>query len=102
MLNQPKGGTGGTGGGASTFIEINAVPFGTVKSITGSDGKTVDLKDNQTPVRVSVAPGEYTIVVAGPNGQEDTQKKKVTNDSPGSDTAVFTQVDVDKILQSQQ
>jgi hypothetical protein len=61
----------------------------------------VDLKDNQTPLRVAVAPGEYTIVVTGPNGQDDTQKKSATNDAPGSDTAVFQQVDVDKILQSQ-
>ena len=100
MLNKPSGG-GGAAGGATTFIEINAVPYGTVKSITGKDGKTVDLKDNQTPLRVTVAPGEYTIVVTGPNGQDDTQKKSATNDAPGSDTAVFQQVDVDKILQSQ-
>jgi predicted nucleic acid-binding Zn-ribbon protein len=100
MLNKPSAGGGATGG-ATTYLEINAVPYGTVKSITGKDGKTVDLKDNQTPVRVAVAPGEYTIVVTGPNGQEDTQKKSATNDAPGSDTAVFQQVDVDKILQSQ-
>lgn len=100
MLNKPSGGTGAAGG-ASTYLEINAVPYGTVKSITGKDGKTVDLKDTQTPLRVAVAPGEYTIVVAGPKGQEDTQKKTATSDAPGSDTAVFEQIDVDKILQSQ-
>lgn len=100
MLNRPSG-PGGAVGGATTYLEINAVPYGTVKSVTGKDGKTVDLKDNQTPLRIAVAPGEYTIVVTGPKGQEDTQKKSATNDSPGSDTAVFEQVDIDKILQSQ-
>jgi len=57
--------------------------------------------DQETPVRVPVAPGEYTVVVAGPGGDEQTQKVTVTNDSPGSFTPVFEKIDVDKILQSQ-
>ena len=91
----PAGGAAGT----SAYIEINAVPWGTVKTVT-SPQATINV-NQETPVRVPVAPGEYTVVVAGPNGDEQTQKVAVSNDAPGSFTPVFERVDVDKILQSQ-
>ena len=83
----------------TTYIAINAVPYGKVKSVTSSTGKVVST-DQDTPVRIPVVPGEYTIVVAGPNGDEQSQKINVTNDAPGSFTPVFEKINVEQILQS--
>src|SRR5437763_1621734 len=96
IFNKPSG---GGGAGTSAYIEINAVPWGTVKTVTSS--KTTINVNQETPVRVPLTPGEYTVVVAGPDGDEQTQKVTVTNDVPGSFTPVFEKIDVDKILQSQ-
>ena len=97
IFNKPS--AGGGAAGTSAYIEINAVPWGTVKTVASSKA-TINV-NQETPVRVPVAPGEYTVVVAGPDGDEQTQKVTVTNDSPGSFTPVFEKIDVDKILQSQ-
>ena len=83
----------------TTYIEINGVPWGHVKTLTPTSGNAIQI-DKDTPIRVPVSPGEYTIVVAGPNGQELSQKINVTNDSPGSYTPIFEKINVDQILQS--
>ena len=85
-------------GEATTYIEINAVPWGTVKSVTpAGGGKAIELNE-VTPVRVPVAEGEYTVVVTGPNGTEKSETIKATNDSPGTYTPVYEAIDVEKIL----
>jgi hypothetical protein len=53
-----------------------------------------------TPIRVPVPEGEFTVVVAGPNGTEKSETIKASNDSPGSYTPVYEAIDVDKILSS--
>jgi hypothetical protein len=83
----------------TSYIEINGVPWGTVKTVTSASGNVTDV-NQPTPIRVPVGPGEYTVVVAGPNGEEQSQKITVSNDSPGSYTPVFEKIDVDQILQS--
>jgi serine/threonine-protein kinase len=84
---------------ATAYVEINAIPWGTVKSITSADGDEVQLgAETQTPLRIALAPGEYKIVVAGPKGEEKTETVKVSNESPGSFVPVFEAIDVDKIL----
>jgi hypothetical protein len=83
---------------ATTYIEINAVPWGTVKSVTpAGGGKAIEVNE-MTPIRVPVPEGEYTVVVAGPNGTEKTETIKASNDSPGTFTPVYEAIDVDKIV----
>jgi len=98
-LNKPSGGGGGAAA-ASSYMEINAVPWGTVKTITPAKGPVIEL-NKETPLRVPLGPGDYTVVVTGPDGDEQSQKITVTNDSPGSYTPVFQKIDVEKILQGQ-
>ena len=81
------------------YIEINGVPWGTVKTLTSANGNVTQV-NQPTPIRVPVGPGEYTVVVDGPNGEEQSQKITVSTDSPGSYTPVFEKIDVDQILQS--
>jgi serine/threonine-protein kinase len=83
---------------ASTYIEINGIPWGTVKSITSVDGKVSLSPNEQTPARIAVPPGDYKVVVDGPDGQEQSVDVKATDDIPGSITPVFQQIDVDQII----
>ncbi len=82
----------------STYVEVNAVPWGMVKSITTRDGKVVKEVNQQTPVRVALAPGEYKVVVAGPKGEQKSETIKVTAGQGGSVYPVFEAIDVEKIL----
>ena len=83
---------------ATAYVEINAIPWGTVKSITTVDGKRTIPVNQQTPVRVMLAPGDYKVTIAGPNGQEQVEPVSVRDDQPGSVTPVFDQIDVEKIV----
>jgi hypothetical protein len=83
----------------TNWIEINGVPWGHVKTVTSASGKVIQI-DQDTPIRVPVNPGKYTVVVAGPDGKEQSQEIDVPTDSPGSYTPVFEKINVDQILQS--
>ena len=81
-------------------VEVNAVPWGTVTSVRQLDGRFhKDYKEaNQTPMRLELPAGEFEITVAGPAGQEKTERVKVSPKSTGSITPVFEQLDVEKIV----
>jgi serine/threonine protein kinase len=80
----------------TTFIEINAIPFATVKSITSADGKVKLTPDEVTPARIGVPPGDYEVVLTGRDGTEKSEKVSATNDAPGSVKSVFEPIDVEK------
>jgi serine/threonine protein kinase len=75
--------------GASSYVEIHAVPSGTVKSVTSLDGKIRIEVNQETPVRVNVPPGTYKVVVTGPHGEEISEEVTVYENRPGSYSAVF-------------
>lgn len=82
--------TQGTAAGAvgASSLQINAVPFGKVKSITDSKGKSIDIADPDTPVLIdNIASGAYEIVVVGPDGQ--TEQKHTVSLHPGKPTYEF-------------
>jgi eukaryotic-like serine/threonine-protein kinase len=84
----------------NAYIAINAVPWGTVKSISSADGKVTlgAAAGQQTPVRIALPAGDYNVVIAGPNGSERTTPVKVTADSVAACNVVFEAIDVDKII----
>ncbi|MDP9269074.1 MAG: protein kinase [Acidobacteriota bacterium] len=89
---------------ATAYIEINVTPWGKVKSITTVDGKrTVTLPaETQTPLRVTLAPGDYKVTLAGPDGSEQSELVKVTDETPGTCcNIVFQQIDVEKVINAQ-
>jgi len=100
LIFRPKGGGGGGQTAPAAYIEINAVPWGTVKAVTPKSGQAIEVND-QTPVRVPVNPGDYTVVVTGPDGEEKTATMTVSQDNPGSFTPVFQTPDPEKIVQGQ-
>ena len=81
---------------ATTYIEINAIPYATVKSITSADGKVKLTPDDITPARIAVPPGDYDVVLTGRDGTEKTEKVNATNESPGTVKSVFEPIDVEK------
>jgi hypothetical protein len=83
---------------ATTAIEINAVPWGTVKSVASSDGRFTLAVNSQTPLRVKVPPGGYDVVIFGSKGQEQTPSVAATDDLPGKCTPVFEAVDAKQII----
>jgi serine/threonine protein kinase len=83
---------------ATTYVEVNAVPWGTVTSISATDRKFALNLNQQTPLRVLLAPGQYTITLAGPGGEQRVKQIRVSDESPGSYTEVFQVIDVDQIL----
>ena len=78
-------------------MEVIAQPWGTVKSLTSASGKVIAV-DEQTPVRLQVPAGEYTITMAGPNAQEQTGKVSVSPGKPAQYSYVFEAVDAAKIV----
>ncbi len=84
---------------ATTYIEVNAVPWGTIKTVVSKDGKVKIDVNEATPARVPVPAGEYTVTVAGPDGKEMTEDVNATDDQPGSTSKlVFQQIDVERIV----
>ncbi|HEX3109030.1 MAG TPA: serine/threonine-protein kinase, partial [Thermoanaerobaculia bacterium] len=47
---------------------LSAAPWGDIEKIVGSDQKSVALSDDEssTPARIDLAPGKYTVTLAGP------------------------------------
>ena len=84
---------------ATTYITVNAIPWGTVKTVTSTNGKIKIDVNQPTPLRVAVPPGEYQVLIEGPNGQQQPVNVKATNDNPGeAPTPTFEQINVDDIL----
>lgn len=83
---------------ATTAIEINAVPWGTVKSVASTDGRFTLAVNSQTPLRIKVPPGGYDIVIFGSRGQEQSPTVTATNSVPGKCTPVFEAVEATQII----
>jgi hypothetical protein len=85
---------------ATAAIQINAIPWGTVKSVASSDGRMTLAVNAQTPLCVKVPPGEYSIVIFGPKGQEQMPTVNATDTNPGKYMAAFEPVDVLQIIKA--
>jgi hypothetical protein len=85
---------------ATAAIQINAVPWGTVKSVASSDGRLTLAVNAQTPLRVKVPPGEYSIVIFGPKGQEQMPTVNATDSNPGKYMAAFEAIDVLQVIKA--
>lgn len=93
---QPPQPSAPTSAGGS--IEIYAVPWGTVKTVTSVDGKVRLEVNQQTPLNVAVPPGDYLVVIASPEGQEQWGNVSVDGNNPARYQVVFRQVDVQEIM----
>ncbi|MGZ4826255.1 MAG: hypothetical protein ACXVY9_02745, partial [Terriglobales bacterium] len=79
------------------YIEVVLQPWGTVKSLQGADGKVTNIGEF-TPFVVSAPPGEYSLTVVGPNGEEQTDHVSVTAKQRVQYQHTFEVVDGAKIV----
>jgi hypothetical protein len=84
-----------------TYAEINATPFATVTSISSADGRfKLDLND-QTPLRVELPAGTFTVEFKGPNGETATETLTNLGEGvPGSISHPFEAVSANEIVKT--
>ncbi len=90
---QPAPATGPVGS-----LEIYAVPWGTVKTVSSVDGKTRIEVNQPTPLNLALAPGDYLVVIASPEGQEQWGNVTVSETNSARYQVVFRQIDVQEII----
>ena len=79
-------------------LEIYAVPWGTVKTVSSVDGKTRIDVNQATPMNMMIAPGNYLVVIASPEGQEQWGNVTVSEANSARYQVVFRQIDVQEII----
>jgi hypothetical protein len=78
-----------------TYVEINATPWAKVTNIVSKDGKRTYPVNQETPVRVQLPSGDFTVNATGPDGKQVTQPIQVSKGSPGSMTLAVAPVSED-------
>ncbi len=81
------------------YLEVIVQPWGTVKTLKSVDGKVVTVEEF-TPVVVRAPAGNYTVTIAGPNGEEHTDQISVGANQRVRYQHTFEEVDATKIVNS--
>ena len=81
-----------------TYVQINAEPWGTVKEIISSEGKSLSRPDEQTPARLSLPRGRYTVTMSGPTGETKQLQLEVPGREGNSYFVLFSKPDIDRML----
>jgi serine/threonine protein kinase len=81
-----------------TYTEINAEPWATVTALTPANGDAQSAIGQQTPLRVKLPPGDYSVTLQGPN--EEQKRIDITVPQHGGATcfAVFNKPDLNRIV----
>lgn len=69
-----------------SYVEINATPFATVTNVVSKDGKHTYPVNSETPIRVALPSGDFTVNGTTADGQPVKQDVTVSKASPGSIT----------------
>jgi len=83
-----------------TYVEINAVPWGKVVSVVSADGKYKVDVNQETPVRVNLPAGDFTVNLTKPDGTPAQETIKVARGVPASVSPVFEAVSANEIVKS--
>jgi serine/threonine protein kinase len=81
-----------------TYAEINAEPWATVAALTPASGDAQSIIGQTTPLRVKLAPGEYTVTLQGPNHEEKQVEVTVPQQGGASCFAVFRKPDLNRLV----
>jgi serine/threonine-protein kinase len=85
----------------TTYAEINATPYATVTRITSADGRFKKELNVETPVRVDLPAGTFTVEFKGPNGETATETlSNVAAGSPATVTHPFEAVSANEIVKT--
>jgi tetratricopeptide (TPR) repeat protein len=84
-----------------TYAEINATPYATVTKITSADGRFKLAVNEETPVRVALPAGTFTVEFKGPNGETATETiSNIASGTPGSISHPFEAVSANEIVKT--
>src|SRR5206468_3816034 len=67
-----------------SYVEINATPWAKVTNIVSKDGKHTYPVNQETPIRVLLPSGDYTVNATDPDGKPMSQAIQVSKSSPGN------------------
>jgi serine/threonine protein kinase len=81
-----------------TYAEINAEPWATVTAVAPASGDAPSIVGQQTPLRVKLPPGPYTVTLQGPNHEEKQVGITVPQSGGASCFAVFRKPDLNRIV----
>jgi eukaryotic-like serine/threonine-protein kinase len=76
---------------------VEAIPWARVDRLVDAHGSVTEV-NQQTPLRLGLPPGQYTVYLSGPNGQQRTEQVSVSAANPTSCRTTFEVVDVEKLL----
>ena len=84
-----------------TYAEINAEPWGTIKEIIPANGEAESAIGSATPLRVTLPPGQYTLMLEGPN--HETKQVNITVPTQGgvSSLVLFRKPNIKELLGQQ-
>ena len=97
LFSPNRGGPQPAAADSTGFIEITAQPWATVKTVVSRDGKVV-IPGGTTPMRITASAGQYTVVLAGPDGEEDREQVAVVAGRRSTCNHVFEVVDAKRIV----
>ncbi|PYX86148.1 MAG: hypothetical protein DMG68_16325 [Acidobacteria bacterium] len=83
---------------ASSYAEINAEPWATVRNVNSAKGELVRAVNDQTPLRVDLPAGQYEVTLEGPSGQQKRVRVEVPEQGGKSYFVIFHKPDVAQIL----
>jgi serine/threonine protein kinase len=83
---------------ASTYAEINAEPWATVTGVTPATGDAASMVGQTTPLRVKLSPGQYRVMLQGPNRQTKQIDITVPQQGGVSGFAIFNKPDLGRIV----
>jgi len=87
----------GTVSGPS-YAEINAEPWATITAIDPSNADAQKIIGQQTPLRVKLPPGSYSLTLQGPNRQQKQVNVSVPPQGGTTSFTVFQKPDLNKIV----
>jgi hypothetical protein len=82
----------------ATYAEINAEPWATITAITPANAEAQKIIGQQTPLRVKLPAGQYSVTLEGPNHQQKQVNVNVPQQGGTTSFTVFEKPDLNKIV----
>jgi protein kinase-like protein len=80
------------------YAEVNAGPWGMVKEVRSLDGQIVHPVNEETPLRITLPPGQYNVSLEGPNGEKKMLRIEVPEHGGNPYFVLFHKPDVQRIV----
>lgn len=81
-----------------TYAEINAEPWATLRAIDPGGEETQNALGSTTPLRIKLPPGQYSIVLEGPNHERAQRSITVPQQGGTSCFVLFKRPDLNRLL----